>query len=116
MRAGGRLDQLPSDTDPLASFAYRAFEDIAHAELTPDLLHIDGLALVCKARIPSDHEEPADAAERGDDLLDHAIGEILLLGIAAHVREGQHRDRRLSGSAGPEPACGIGDRSAVITR
>ena len=33
----------------------------------------------------------------GDDVLDHAVGEILLLGIAAHVLERQHGDRRLVG-------------------
>ena len=35
--------------------------------------------------------------ERGDDLLDHAVGEIFLLRVAAHVLERQHRDRRLVG-------------------
>src|SRR6266481_2547460 len=34
---------------------------------------------------------------RGDDLLDHAVSEIFLLGVAAHIGEGQHRDRRLVG-------------------
>jgi hypothetical protein len=32
-----------------------------------------------------------------DDLLDHAVGEIFLLRVAAHIGEGQHRDRRLVG-------------------
>jgi hypothetical protein len=35
--------------------------------------------------------------ERGRDLLDHPVGEIFLLRIAAHVLKGQHRDRRLVG-------------------
>ena len=35
--------------------------------------------------------------ERGDDLLDHAVSEIFLLRIAAHIGEGQHRDRRFVG-------------------
>ena len=34
-----------------------------------------------------------DAAERGDDLLDHAICEIFLLRIAAQIFEWQHCDR-----------------------
>jgi len=63
----------------------------------PDLLHIDRLAFVGKARIAGDHEQPADARERSDDLLDHAVGEILLLRVAAHVLERQHRDGRLVG-------------------
>jgi hypothetical protein len=77
--------------------APRAFEDIAHTQLTPDLLHVDQLAFVSKTRIAGDHEEPADSRERGDDFLDHAVGEILLLRVAAHIGERQHRDRRLVG-------------------
>ncbi len=33
----------------------------------------------------------------GRDVLDHAVGEHFLLGIAAHIGEGQYRDRRLVG-------------------
>src|SRR5262249_23716855 len=40
-------------------------------------------------------EEPPDAGECGDDLLDHAVREIFLLGVAAHVLKRQDRDRRL---------------------
>ena len=55
----------------------------------------DGLALVGEARIAGDHKQPADARERGDDFLDHAVGEIFLLRLAAQIGERQHRDRRL---------------------
>jgi hypothetical protein len=37
------------------------------------LLHVDRLALIGEARIAGDDEEPADAAERGDDLLDQTV-------------------------------------------
>jgi hypothetical protein len=40
---------------------------------------------------------PAAARQRSDDILHHPVGKILLLGIAAHVLERQHRDRRLVG-------------------
>jgi hypothetical protein len=46
-------------------------------------------------RIISAAAPPPDAAECGDDLLDHPISEIFLLRITAHVGEGQHRDRGL---------------------
>jgi hypothetical protein len=55
------------------------------------------LALVGEGRIAGDDEQPADAAEGGNDLLDHAVGEILLLRIAAHIGKRQYRDRRLVG-------------------
>ena len=37
------------------------------------------------ARIARNHEQPADTRQRGDDLLYDAIGEVALLGVAAHV-------------------------------
>ena len=56
-------------------------------------------ALVGEARIAGDHEQRLEARQRGDDVLDHAVGEILLLGIAAHVLERQHGDGRLVGQS-----------------
>jgi hypothetical protein len=97
MRPTGRVDQLRSDADAVAGFAHRAFQNIADAQFATDLLYVDGLALVGKARIAGDDEEPADAGEGGDDFLDHAVGEILLLGVGTHIGERQHRDRRLIG-------------------
>ena len=97
VRAGQGIDQLARDAHLHSRFANRTFQNIADPQLAADLLHVDRLALVRKARIAGDHKEPADAAERGDDFLDHAVDEIFLLGIAAHIGEGQHRDRRLVG-------------------
>src|SRR5262249_39768632 len=88
-------DQLSGDAYTTAGFAHRAFEHIADAQFAADLLHIDGLAFVREARVAGDNEEPADAGECGDDLLDHAVGEILLLRISAQIGKGQYRDRRL---------------------
>src|SRR5215467_891371 len=97
MRGGFGVDQLPGDPNPAAGLPHRTFKDIADAEFAPDLLHIDRLTLVRKARIASDDEEPADATERSNDFFDHSVGEILLLGVAAHILERQHRNRRLIG-------------------
>src|ERR1700730_8473611 len=97
MRAAKGIDQLPGDTYSRARFPHRAFEDIADPQLAPDFFHINGLALVRKTRIAGDDEEPADAGERSDDLLDHAVDEIFLLRITAHIGKGQYRDRRLVG-------------------
>ena len=35
----------------------------------------------------------------GDQVLGDAIGKVVLIGIAAHIGEGQNRDRGRSGSA-----------------
>src|SRR5438132_5599744 len=95
MRAARGVDQLRGDAHSAACFADRAFQDIADAELASNVLYIDGPPLIGEARIAGDDEEPTDAAERGDDLLDHAVGEILLLRVAARILERQDGDRRL---------------------
>src|SRR5207237_242006 len=72
----------------------------ADPELGPDPLHIDGLSFVREARIAGDDKEPTNARQRGNDLLDHAVDEIFLPGVAAHVLKRQHRDRWLVGQGG----------------
>jgi hypothetical protein len=89
------LDQLRCDANPVVRLADRALEHIAHAQFAAYPLHLDSLALVGEARIASDYEEPADAGQAGDNVLDHAVGEIFLLGVAAHVLERQDRQRGL---------------------
>ena len=94
MGAARGLDQLTGNADPVAGPADAALEHIAHAEFAADLLDVDGFALVGEGRIARDDEQRLEPRQRGDDLLDHAVGEIFLLGIAAHVLERQYRDRR----------------------
>jgi hypothetical protein len=95
MHASGRIDQLPGNAYPITAFAHRAFKHIPNPKLPPNLPYIDCLTFVGKARISCDHEQPANATQRGDDFLDHTIDEIFLFGIAAHVLEGQNRNRGL---------------------
>ena len=73
--------------------AHAALEHVAHAELPRDLAHIRSLALVDEAGVAGDDEQPAQARERGDDVLGDPVGEVLLLRLAAHVGEGQDGDR-----------------------
>ena len=94
MGARRGIDQLAGDADAVAGLAHAAFEHVAHAQFARDLLDIDRLALVDEARIARDHEQFLEARQRSDDVFDHAVGEIFLFGIAAHVVERQHRDRR----------------------
>src|SRR5712671_4657341 len=97
MRTPSGLDQLCSNAHALAGLAHGAFQDVAYAQLPADLLHVYSPPFVSEARIAGDNEEPADARKRSDDLLDHSVAEIFLLGVAAHVLERQHGDRRLFG-------------------
>jgi len=97
MRPAHCADQLRGDADPITALAHRAFQHVAHTEFAADLLHVDEAALVAEARIAGDDEQPADTGERGNDLLDHAVGEILLFRVAAHIGERQYRYRRFVG-------------------
>ena len=94
MAAGGDIVELRRDAHAVAALADAALDHIADAELLGDLFHVDGLALVDERRVARDHEEPAQLRQRGDDVLADAVGEILLLRIAAHVGERQHGDGR----------------------
>jgi len=97
MVAGRGVDELCGDAHSAAGFAHRTFEDIADTQFATDLLHVDRLAFVSEAAVTGDDEQPADAGKRGDDFLDHAVGEVILLRVAAHVLEREYRDRRLVG-------------------
>src|SRR6478609_5099635 len=93
MRAGARVDQLAGDANRSGDLADTAFQHVANTEFAPDLLDVDGPALVGKTRIAGDDEQKLEARQRRDDVVDDAISKIVLLGIAAHVLERQYRNR-----------------------
>lgn len=78
----------------VAGLADAAGQQVAHAEFGSGPFQAIGLPLVGEARIAGDDEQPTHARQRGDDLVDHAVGEIILRRIAAEILEGQHGDRR----------------------
>ena len=97
------------------AFLHAAFQHVAHAEFAPDLPDVDRPALVGERGIARDHEQRLEARQRGDDVLHHAVGKIFLLGIAAHVLERQHRDRRFVGERrAPAPARVAADGSLTV--
>ena len=79
------------------AFADATFQDVTNAQLATDLPDVRRFALVGEGRVARDDEQRFEARQRRDDVLDDAVGEVLLLGIAAHVLERQHRDGRLVG-------------------
>ena len=97
MRRGRSVDELPGDAHPVRRLAHAAFQHVAHAQFAADLPHVDRAALVGEAGVARDDEQPAHARQRRDDVLHHAVGEVLLLGIAAQVQERQDGDRGLVG-------------------
>ncbi len=81
------LDQLARDANPVAGLAHAAFEHVAHTQLAADLLHVDRFSLVGEARIARDDKQQWQPRDCRCDVLDDAVSEILLLGVAAHVLE-----------------------------
>src|SRR6185503_15137362 len=103
--AGVDIVELGRDAQPGTGFAHATLEHVANTEFVRDVLHKDRPALVDEGRVPRDHEEPAQLRQRGNDVLADPVGEIFLLGIAAHVGERKNGDRRTLGQRGRrEPA------------
>ena len=94
MAVGVDVVELRGDAHAIADLAHAAFEHVAHAEVGGDLPQVYRFALVHERRVARDDEEPAQLRQRRDDVLADAVGEIFLFGIAAHVGEWEHRDRR----------------------
>src|SRR5262249_5015914 len=95
MRGVGRVDQLSRDPYSWPELSDAALEHVTHAQFAADILHADCSSLIDKGRVASDDEQPLNPRQSSDDVLDHAVGEIVLFGIPTHVLEWQDRDRRL---------------------
>src|SRR5215831_18293731 len=94
VRARHRINQLPRDANFPRCLAHSPLKDIAHAKPAPDFLDIDRFALEGETRVASDYEQRFEPRERRNDLLNHSVREVFLFGVAAHVLERQHGDRR----------------------
>ena len=107
------VNQLGGDANPAAHCTDTAFDDVAHAEVTCDAADVKGLVAILKRRVPGNHEQRTGARQFGDDVFSDAIGEILLLRLAAHIGERQDGNRRLVGErqrwSGHFRPCTFGD-------
>ncbi len=97
-----RVDQLHIDADLLAGFLHAALQDVPDIEIARDIGKVGSLALVGKGLVAGDDEQRRDLGEIGGEILGDAVGEILLLGIAADVVEGQDHQRTASNGGGPD--------------
>jgi hypothetical protein len=59
MIAGFGVDELHVDPRPVSAALDAALEDIVDVQLSPDLLQIDGFALVGERRVAPDHNGPS---------------------------------------------------------
>src|SRR5215831_7587045 len=94
MIAGRCIDQLCSNAHAVAALSDASFEYVANPELSRGSLNVDRFSLVSKRRIARDDEEPTQFRQAGDKILRNPVGEIFLLGIAAHVHKRQYSNGR----------------------
>ena len=91
-----RLDELGCDSHAIARFAHAALDHVADPQLTPICLISTALPLNLKAEFRAMTKQLAESRQLGNDILRDAVAEILLFRIAAHVGEGQDRNRGFS--------------------
>lgn len=91
------LDKLGRDPKPVRGPANASFQHVADPKLRGDPSYIERLALVGKARVACDGEETRDLRQACNEVFHEPVGKIVLLGAPAHIRERQHRERRLAG-------------------
>ena len=95
MTPGCRIDELRVDPNLVTSAAHTALEDVSDPEILRHFPGCDGLALIGEGCVAGDDEEAGDLGQIRDQVLGHAIGEVVLLGLAAHVGERQDGNGRL---------------------
>src|SRR5262245_32304616 len=93
MRAGTDIDQLSTDAHELSSVLRAAFEHVAHAELSPNLSHIDRLALVGHGYASRDDEGVANARQIGREAVGDRVCEMIFRVATAEIDERQHHER-----------------------
>src|SRR6266545_5198381 len=79
--AGRSINELPREPKTMARAPNASLQHIADTKLAPNLTDINDLAFVGEGRVACDDEQPVATRERGDDVLGHAVGKIVLLGI-----------------------------------
>src|SRR5207249_9948199 len=86
MIAGLGIDELRGDPDAFPHPADAALDEEANAQLAPEPLHGDGLALEPEGRAAGSDGLRPPSRQLGDDVLGDAVRDIALLRIASDVR------------------------------
>jgi len=85
-------DELGRDAEAVTRLADASFEHCRHAELPSDLAQIQGLSLELKRRRPCHNSQVVQLGQRVDELLRHAVAEVFLFWVRAHVGEREDGD------------------------
>src|ERR1700687_1423381 len=105
MSAALGVDQLNVYPHPVAVALHASFERVADTQVPPDLLHVEGLALISKGGVARNDEAALQARQVGGEVFRETVREIVLRRVFAEVVERQHDDRqagpRFSPASGP---------------
>ena len=97
---GASVDELGGDADAVAGADDGAFDDGVDVELAGDVGKWAAGALVGHDGGAGDDAKVGDTGELGDELVGHAVGEVLLGGVAGEVVEGEDGERADGGATG----------------
>src|ERR1700737_4533934 len=97
MVAATGIYQLGGYPHIVSGLAYATLQHVRHSQLATDVLHLRRLALVGEGRRARDDKEVREPGESRNKVVGHAIAEIFLVAVAAHVGEGQNGNRGLVG-------------------
>ena len=92
LEAVGGAGELHRDAEPVACAPHRAGDHALHAQRAADLLHRRRLSPVGVGRGASRHPDVGQTGQGVGQLVGHAVGEVLVPGIAARVHEGKDGD------------------------
>src|SRR5262245_15591127 len=92
VRARRDVDELSRYAHSVCGLSHAAFEDVAYPQLATGLPHIHRPTLVGEAGVARDDKQRSKARQRRDDFFHHAVGEVFLFRVAAHVLKWQNGD------------------------
>ena len=92
--AAGGVDELCGDTEARAGGAHAALEHGGDTELATDFADVTRVPLELEGQSARGNPHALERGERGDQLLGHALAEVVLVLARAEVAERQHGNRR----------------------
>ena len=104
--AVGDIHQLGGEAQHAPGLANAALEDGVDLELLADGTDVLAFSLEGKGRGARCHPKCGHPGEGVDDFLGDAVGEVLVVGIGAHVEEREHRNGLALLGDGHDPAAG----------
>src|SRR5215469_13228452 len=83
------IDQLYVHPHLLTCPPHAPFEQVANTEFAPDLLNVDGFALIRKRRVSGYYEALGNPRQICGEIVGDTVREIVLLRIVRQICEGQ---------------------------